>query len=240
MERRDSLKLLLVGAVGGAAVVGSSSCKMDPEKADLNLEELKVNTAYGRTEKEKEHDLKVSEEIYLNEHELATIAILCDIILPATSTAGSASDAEVPDFIDFIVKDIPRHQLPMRGGLMWLDIESNSRFNTQFKDLTPEQQISIVDDIAYPDPNKEKPEMAAGRKFFVLMRNLTMTGYYTTKMGFEDLGVNSNYANVWDGVPANVLKNHDVDYDEEWLAKCVDQSQRLTIAEWDDEGNLLT
>ena len=59
-------------------------------------------------------------------------------------------------------------------------------------------------------------------------------------MGFEDLGVTSNFANVWDGVPEEVLANHDVDYDPEWLAKCVDQSKRNDIAEWDEEGNLLT
>ena len=67
-----------------------------------------------------------------------------------------------------------------------------------------------------------------------------MTGYYTTKMGWDDLGVTSNFANVWDGVPEEVLANHEVDYDPEWLAKCTDQSKRNDIAEWDEEGNLLT
>ena len=72
------------------------------------------------------------------------------------------------------------------------------------------------------------------------MRNLTLTGYYTTKMGIDDLGYKGNIPNIWDGVPADVLKEHDVDYDEEWLAKCVDQDKREVIAEWDDKGNLLT
>jgi hypothetical protein len=82
--------------------------------------------------------------------------------------------------------------------------------------------------------------MAYGIVFFDLMRNLTLTGYYTTKMGLDDLGYTGNFANVWDGVPAEVLADHDVDYDEEWLAKCVDQNERMTIAEWDEDGNLLT
>ena len=240
MERRDSLKLLLVGAIGGATVAGSSSCKSDLDGSKIPLDGVDLNLSYGRTPAEKKHDQKVDEEIYLNEHELSTIAVLCDIILPATDTAGSATEAKVPDFIEFIVKDMPKHQLPMRGGLMWLDLQSNSRYNKQFIDLTDQEQIAIVDDIAYPDPDDKMPDMAPGIKFFDLMRNLTLTGYYTTRMGFDDLKVNSNYANVWDGVPKEVLAKHDVDYDEEWLAKCVDQSQRLTIAKWDDEANLLS
>ena len=180
------------------------------------------------------------EEEYLNEHELETIADLCDIILPATDTAGSANDAEVPAFIEFIVKDLPYHQLPVRGGLMWLDQESNKRFNKEFKSLTDAQQIEIVDDIAYPDPDNKKPDMAPGIQFFNLMRNLTLTGYYTTKMGFDDLGYKGNTPNIWDGVPADVLAEHDVDYDPEWIARCVDQSKREEIAKWDDDMNLIS
>ncbi|MEL6651861.1 MAG: gluconate 2-dehydrogenase subunit 3 family protein, partial [Bacteroidota bacterium] len=187
-----------------------------------------------------ERDEKIKAEIFLNEHELESIAVLCDIILPATETAGSANDAKVPEFIEFIVKDIPTQQLPIRGGLMWLDQESNRRFNKLFKAATSEEQIAIVDDIAYPDPDGKKPAMAYGIKFFERMRDLTLTGYYTTKMGFDDLGYVGNRPNVWDGVPAEVLAEHDVDYDPEWIAKCVDQSKREDIAQWDDDGNLLT
>ena len=71
------------------------------------------------------------------------------------------------------------------------------------------------------------------------MRNLTLTGYYTTKMGLDDLGYQGNVANVWDGVPDDVLEKHGLAYDEEWLAKCVDQSKRAEIAQWDNDGNLI-
>ncbi len=123
---------------------------------------------------------------------------------------------------------------------MWLDAESNKRFGKTFVYCTPEQEIQIIDDIAYPDPENKKPEMTHGRKFFNRIRNLVVTGYYTTKIGFDDLGVTSNFPNVWDGVPAEILAEHDVDYDPEWLKKCVDQSKRTEIAEWDNDGNLLT
>lgn len=226
----------MLGTLAGAAL-GTTACS--PE--DTQTPEVKTDTKYyGRTPEELKRDEEVKAKVYLNEHELATIAVLCDIILPATDDAGSATDAEVPAFIDFIVKDLPSNQLPLRGGLMWLDTESNKRFNKEFIACNDAEQIQIIEDIAYPDPDNKKPEMAHGIKFFNLIRNLTLTGYYTSKMGIEALGYQGNTANLWDGIPPEVLAEHDVDYEPEWLAKCVDQSKRGDIAEWDEEGNLLT
>lgn len=82
--------------------------------------------------------------------------------------------------------------------------------------------------------------MQPGVTFFNKMRDLTLTGYFTSKMGIADLGYQGNSPNVWDGVPAEVLKDHDVDYDPEWVAKCLDVSKRMDTAKWDDDGNLLT
>ena len=238
MDRRESLRTLLIGTVGGAALGTTSGCKTEPGVEETTTpESLPV---YGRTPAELKRDAELLAEVFLNEHELETIAVLCDIILPATPTAGSATDAEVPAFIEFIVKDLPTHQLPIRGGLMWLDIESNRRFNKVFKSCSNEEQINIIDDIAYPDPDNENPDMGPGRDFFNRMRNLTLTGYYTTKMGFDDLEYVGNFANIWDGVPEDVLKDHDVDYDPEWVAKCIDQSTRDVVAEWDDDKNLIS
>ena len=237
MDRRDSLKSLLVGALAGATLTGVG-CETE-QVAEKSVEEPKAGL-YGRRPEEIERDSKLMAEVFLNEHELETIAILCDIILPASDKAGSATDAKVPEFIAFIVKDIPSHQLPIRGGLMWLDGESNRRFNKVFKTCTNEEQIAIVDDIAYPDPDNKKPEMAYGIKFFDRMRNLTLTGYYTSKMGIDDLGYIGNRPNVWDGVPEDVLAKHEVDYDPEWVSRCVDQSKREEIAQWDDNMDLIT
>jgi len=239
MKRRDSLKTLLIGTVAGATLA-STGCKTEGGTGPVVEDAANAPGLYGRTPEELARDKRIMAEVYLNEHELSTIAVLCDIILPAKGAAGSATDAKVPDFIDFIVKDIPSHQLPIRGGLMWLDIESNKRFNKEFISCSDSQQIEIVEDIAYPDDEGKKPDMAPGIKFFDRMRNLTLTGYYTSRMGIDDLGYVGNFATVWDGVPDEVLADHDVEYDPEWVAKCVDQSKREVIAEWDDEGNLLT
>lgn len=238
MKRRDTLKTIIAGTIGGVALgTGAASCQND---AALPVEDTPATGLYGRTPEELARDKRIMAEEFLNAHEMATITVLCDIILPATATAGAASAAKVPEFIEFIVKDIPSHKLPVRGGLMWLDGETVKRFDKVFVEATPSQRLEIIEDIAWPDKENKKPELAPGIAFFNYMRNLTLTGYYTTQMGIEDLGYTGNFANTWDGVPAEVLAKHDVDYDPEWLAKCVDQSKRMDIAEWDEDGNLLT
>jgi len=236
MDRRDTLKTLLVGSIAGGTVgMTVSSCKSEEMTEEINQI---TNNLYGRFPDELARDAKLFDEEFLTENELETIAVLCDIILPATDTAGSATDAQVPAFIDFIVKDMTYHQLPIRGGLMWLKAESNKRFGEEFIKCSDTQQIQIIDDIAYPD--QVKPGFEHGVKFFNKMRDLTMTGYYTTKIGYNDLGYVGNRPNVWDGVPPEVLKDHDVDYDPEWIAKCVDQEKRNDIAVWDENGNLIS
>ncbi|WP_420321971.1 gluconate 2-dehydrogenase subunit 3 family protein [Flagellimonas sp.] len=237
MDRRKSLKSILLGGVAsGLAVHG---CKPKSESVAEEIVPFKSYT-YGRTPKEEERDQELLKEVFFNAHEMDTIAVLCDLILPATGEYGSATDAEVPDFIEFMVKDIPELQTPLRGGLMWLDHKCNTENNVVFKSATREQQKAILDTIAFPDSEIPEQEQPLEIQFFSTMRNLTVSGYYTTKMGIEELGYKGNMPNVWNGVPDEVLAKHDVSYDEEWLAKCVDQSKRAVIAEWDENGNLLT
>ena len=124
---------------------------------------------------------------------MATITVLGDIIIPKDEVSGSASDAKVPEFIEFIVQDMPQHQLPMRGGLRWLDMQCLKRYEKAFKDCNQQQQMEMVDQIAYP--KKAKPEMTQGVAFFSLMRNLTATGFYTSEIGVKDLGYAGNTPN---------------------------------------------
>jgi hypothetical protein len=116
----------------------------------------------------------------------------------------------VTGFIEFIVKDRPEMKTPMRGGLRWIDAESNKRFQKLFTELTPAQRINIVDDIAYPELAKK--EFSQGVSFFTMLRNLTATGFFTSKMGIEFLGYKGNVPNEWEGVPADVLAKHGLSY----------------------------
>ncbi|MCK0189804.1 gluconate 2-dehydrogenase subunit 3 family protein [Arenibacter sp. F20364] len=235
MDRRKSIKSIILGGVAGGLAI--NGCKPGTE-GEVAAEEalLQEEKHFGRTPEEKELLKKLHAEQFFNEHEMATLGVLCALILPASETYGSATDAGVPDFVEFMAKDIPAYQTPLRGGLMWLDHKSNNDYAVEFKTATEAQQKEILDTIAFPD--KENPSFE--EQFFSLIRNLTVTGYYTSKEGIEDLGYKGNSPNVWDGVPEDVLAKHGKSYDPAWLAKCVDQSKRNDMAEWDDEGNLLT
>jgi hypothetical protein len=166
---------------------------------------------------------KVISTTFFTAHELATITVLGDIIIPKDDVSGSASDAKVPEFIEFIVKDMPEHQTPMRGGLMWIDRHAFKKNGKNFKDCSKDQQIAIVDEIAYP--NKAAKEVAQGVAFFSLMRNLTATGFYTSQMGVADVGYKGNQPNQWNGVPDEVMKQYGVAYTEKENKECVKYSE---------------
>ncbi len=230
--------MILGGVAGGLAIHG---CKPETEalaEAAAELQGYSYN--YGRTPKEKELIMELEAEQFFNEHEMETLNVLCALILPANENFGSATDAGVPDFIEFMAKDIPEMQTTLRGGLMWLDHKSNTDFGKEFKAAPEAEQKQLLDGIAFYEAGIPMYEQPLEIQFFSMIRNLTVSGYYTSKMGIEDLGYKGNTPNVWDGVPQDVLDQHGVSYDEEWLAKCVDQSQRNVIAEWDENGNLLT
>jgi hypothetical protein len=220
MDRRKSLKALALGTLGGVAIL--DGCKPGDAKKEAANKSVTDGFTLDRQPEELERYEKVVAETFFTAPEMAVITILADIIIPKDEVSGSASEAKVPEFIEFIVKDMPEHQTPMRGGLRWLEIYTFKKFNKSFKDCSPEQRISIVDEIAYP--NKAKKEVAQGVAFFNKMRDLTVTGFYTTQMGGEDLGYVGNRPNQWNGVPDDVLKQYKIAYTEKENKECVKYS----------------
>ena len=194
---------------------------------------------YGRTPEELLYDDKLFAQKFFTNYELVTLDKLCNLILPPNEF-GSIRDAEVVQLIEFMAKDIPSYQDPLRKGVIWIDEESQSRFNNPFIDLNESDQKQILDEIAYYDPNDNMSDLPEPVQWFNLVRNLTMTGYFTAEVGIKELGYKGNFPNVWDGVPQDVLDQYGLEYDKEWLDKFVDQSKRNITAEWDDDGNLLT
>ncbi|QDA61929.1 gluconate 2-dehydrogenase subunit 3 family protein [Hymenobacter jejuensis] len=212
MKRRDSLKAIGLATLSTALLV--DACKNDSPKtteapAASTPTDADAGVA-GREAFEIERDKKLHAEKFFTPHEMATITVLADIIIPKDEKSGSASDAKVPDFIEFIVKDIPEHQVPMRGGLRWLDVQCLTRFNRAFVDCTPPQQLEMVTAIAYP--LKATREMKQGVTFFNRMRDLTASGFFTSKMGIADLGYVGNSPNKWTGVPEDVLKQYGMEH----------------------------
>ncbi|MFI5161586.1 MAG: gluconate 2-dehydrogenase subunit 3 family protein [Sphingobacteriales bacterium] len=219
MNRRDSLKALVIGGVSTAALL--DACKQPAKDTAENKDAAaKTPNQPERMTEEKAADKKIMDEPkFFTANEMATITILGDIIIPKDDVSGSASDAKVPDFIEFIVKDMPEHQTPMRGGLRWLDLQCLKRYEKAFKDCNNAQQMEMVDEIAWP--KKAKPEMHQGVSFFNLMRNLTATGFYTSEIGVKDVGYMGNTVNQWNGVPDDVLKQYNLAYTEKELKECI-------------------
>jgi gluconate 2-dehydrogenase gamma chain len=205
MNRRESLKAIGLGTLSTSMLL--EACKPTTKKLaeDTNDEKTTPDEA-GRLPEEIERDKKLNAIKFFNDHEMATITVLGDIIIPKDARSGSASDAKVPAFIEFIVKDMPEHQVPMRGGLRWLDVQCLNRYSKTFVDASSTQQIEMVTEIAYP--KKAKPGMQQGISFFNRMRDLTATGFFTTKMGVDDIGYVGNSPGKWTGVPADVLKQY--------------------------------
>ncbi|MFN4257079.1 MAG: gluconate 2-dehydrogenase subunit 3 family protein [Saprospiraceae bacterium] len=208
MKRRDALKSIGLTSLGLAglhpqvqAAEFADFLLPDGEKKDPPFEQ------FGRTETEIARDAKLFAEQFFTKHEMKTISVLVDIIIPADEKSGSATDAGVPAFIEFMAKDQPDFQIPLRGGLKWLDLQAIKRFEREhFVKLTKAQQLEIVDDIAYPE--RKKPGMTQGIAFFSLMRNLTASGFWSSQMGIADIGYMGNTPNQWDGPPEDVIQQY--------------------------------
>ena len=217
MDRRESLKLIAWSTISTSLIV--EACKTKDEPEVKKGEEQTPATTLDRMKEEKEADEKIASGQFFNPHEMATIAVLADIIIPKDEVSGSTTDAKVPGFIEFMVKDKPELQTPMRGGLRWLDMQMVKQYQNAFKDCSAQQQIAMVDVIAYPQ--KAAPEMKQGVNFFNLMRNLTASGFYTSEMGIKDVGYAGNKPNQWNGVPDDVLKQYKLAYTEKELKECI-------------------
>jgi hypothetical protein len=211
MDRRKSIKAMILGTVSTAVLV--EACKSSATTvAEVDMDD--------RMQEEKDYIVKVkAQPNFFTEHEMATITLLANIIIPKDAVSGSATDAKVPEFIEFIVKDMPDHQVPMRGGLKWLDLHSYKKHAKAFTECSGKEQIGIVDEIAYPQ--KAAPALAQGVSFFNKIRDLVTTGFYTAEIGVKDLGYMGNVPNLWAGVPDEVLKQHGFAYTEKELKECI-------------------
>ena len=129
---------------------------------------------------------------------------LAEMIIPEDDTPG-AKEAGVAEFIDFMVANrVPvsssrdvrsaddaiaagnEAQNRFLAGLDWLDARSRSEFGQAFMECMPEQQNRLVEELAYKA--KFKPTTESGRAFFQMMRDYTVVGYYTTKIGLQSIG----------------------------------------------------
>lgn len=148
---------------------------------------------------------------FFSAHEWRTVRMLVDYIIPRDERSGSATDAGVPEFMDFIMNDRPGERTGMRGGLHWLDAYCNDRHGAAFVECAADQRTAVLDQIAFPD--RATPDVSQGVAFFAMFRDLTATGFYTSKMGIADLAYLGNtVVHEWNGCPEAALTKLGVSY----------------------------
>jgi hypothetical protein len=204
ISRRDAIKALAV-----APAAASTFHVGDAEAARAADHARAVAARAGQSSAQPAPDAAAKTEFF-TAHELATITVLVDIIIPADERSPSASAVGVPAFIDFTMVDQPARQLPMRGGLAWLDYECLDRFGTPFVDCAEAERLQVVDDIAWPA--RTPPHLSHGAAFFGLVRDLTATGFFTTRQGIDDLQYQGNtFVREWTGAPRAAIEQLGVD-----------------------------
>ena len=152
---------------------------------------------------------------FFTAHEWQTVRMLADYIIPRDEKSGSATDARVPEYMDWLMNDkeaSANSKIQMRGGLAWLDLQASERFGTTFIKAADKQRRQILDDIAWP--KKAKPEFSQGVSFFNRFRDLTASGFYSSEIGYKDVNFVGNVAlPKWDGCPTSAMEKLGVSHD---------------------------
>src|SRR5262249_33639152 len=183
LSRRQALALLTA-----APVAAMTWTPAEAEQAHEHATQARAQTSAAYKRK------------FFTAHEYATVGVLVDLIIPRDERSGSATDAGVPEFMDFMMVDQPRRQVAMRGGLALLDRLSQDRVGRRFLPATDGERRAVLDEIAYttnPDPG-----LRHAVAFFSSFRDLTATGFFTSKMGIADLQYRGNvFVDEWTGCP---------------------------------------
>jgi len=160
------------------------------------------------------HSVAPYAPIFFTPHEYDTVRVLVDLIIPRDERSGSATDAGVPEFMDTLVAEQPEaSQTALRGGLAWLDTECQERFGKRFLDAEDAERRQVLDDIAWPA--RARPELSHGVAFFNRFRDLTASGFWSSRMGVEDLRYMGNtVVNEWKGCPEEQLRKLGVSYED--------------------------
>jgi len=198
ISRRTALKLVTGGPVAAALVWTPVEAQQAHEHAEAARAETAKTAAPFKPK-------------FFTAHEYATVSVLVDLIIPKDERSGSATEAGVPQFMDFMMIDQTRRQVAMRGGLAMIDRLADQRFGKRFLNATDAQRRQLLDEIAYtsnPDPG-----VSQAIAFFSSFRDLTASGFWTTKLGIADLQYQGNvFLDEWSGCPDDALRKLGVKY----------------------------
>jgi hypothetical protein len=174
MDRRNILKLIAIG----------SALPLLPNKSLAMFREIHASLALAPK-------LKI-----LNAHQDATVTAMAELILPQTDTPG-AKTARVNEFIDRIVADwySKEEQSRFLAGLTVVDNHAQSLFGMNFADATIEQQSAVLRALGEQMTEEAAALVSAPvgyrgsapepeDNFYYMFRDLTLTGYFTSEVGF--------------------------------------------------------
>jgi gluconate 2-dehydrogenase gamma chain len=154
---------------------------------------------------------------FFSSHEYETVRLLADLVIPRDERSGSATDAGVPEFMDFMMADqdtAPEARTAMRGGLAWVDAECVRRFDKPFVECAEKERTALLDEIAWPA--HARPEVSHGVAFFNSFRDLTASGFWSSEIGVKDLQYKGNaFVPEWRGCPDAALRKIGLRYDNE-------------------------
>jgi gluconate 2-dehydrogenase gamma chain len=181
ISRRDVLRNLAIGVAGGSVlhVIPAEAAAL----AHQMVHKEKAAAPSGKYVPK-----------FFAEAQYAMLLFLCDAIIPKDEKSGGAVQAGAPEFIDLLTSENPEYQIKLGGGLAWLDNTCIDRYEKTFMACAPAQQKEILDLIAYRKNVKADPTLTHGVAFFAFLRDLTCDGFYTSKIGIEDLGYVGNTA----------------------------------------------
>jgi gluconate 2-dehydrogenase subunit 3-like protein len=197
VTRRDVLKFLAAAPLAGLGVT-AFDIDLASTRARDALEEL-AQRGQAYTPR------------YFSPAEWRTVRILVDLIIPRDERSGSATEAGVPEFMDFTLGDRESMRQWVHEGLAWLDAETGRRFNKTFAECAPAQRTALLDDIAWP--KRAPADLQSGVRFFNRFRDFTASGFWSSKMGVQDLGYIGNTPQAqWKGCPPAALRKLGVNY----------------------------
>jgi gluconate 2-dehydrogenase gamma chain len=181
ISRRSVLRNLALGAAGGSVL------RMIPAQA--------AELAHKIIHQEKSGSpAGMYKPKFFPAHQYQTLLFLCDAIIPKDEVSGGAVEAGAPEFIDLLSSENAEYQQVLGGGLMWLDNFCTDRYEHTFLECAPEQQKQVLGLIAYRKNAATDPSLSQGIAFFAKLRDMTCDGFYTSRIGIEDLKYIGNTA----------------------------------------------
>lgn len=169
VSRRDALKGLAVGVGASLPVLNTRALANDHEHQHGGH---KAATPAAKKTAPK----------FFKADQLALVATISDLIIPTDDHSPGAVAAEVPAFIDLMVSEASAETKKLwTDGLAAVDAMSQSKNGAAFNKASKEQQIALLTAIS---KNEMKPSTLE-EKFFKAIKNMTIDGYYTSKIGIH-------------------------------------------------------